>query len=285
MRTPKLIETRDVALADIVVGDRLRPVGEAALESLIYSIETLGAIKDPIDLRRVKHRKGELRLIAGGHRVAAARRLGLATIPAKVWDCTDLWARLTEIDDNLAHAELDALELATFLAERKAVYEEMHPETRAGVFKGNQYTANVVSELSSFTKTVAEKRGISNRQVEKIVRAGQCLSPNQVDTLRSGDHRPTLKDLLDLAKEHDEAVRDGACARFAADPKLKMTLALEAARGRSKPPADPVDVAYRRLFMQWKRAPKAAQRRFVDECFGELEAAGLDLFRMREAAE
>lgn len=299
MRAPKLIETREVALADIVVGERLRPVGEVALESLISSIETLGAIKDPIDLRRVKHRNGELRLIAGGHRVEAALRLGFETIPAKVWDCTDLWARLTEIDDNLAHAELDALEMATFLAERKAVYEEMHPETKAGVFKGNQHTERVVTELSSatrnrpadsqtelssFCQTVAEKRGISDRQVRKIVQAGEALTPGQVEALRGGERRPSLKDLLDLAKEHDEATRDAACVGFAADPKLKMSAALEAARGTPKPPADPVDGAFRRLVMQWTRAPKAAKRRFVDECFGELEAAGLDIFT-REAAE
>ncbi|HPT48548.1 MAG TPA: hypothetical protein PLM07_21900, partial [Candidatus Rifleibacterium sp.] len=53
-------------------------------------------------------------------------------IAAHIWtDVTDDWARLMEVDDNLAGAEMNALDTAVFLAERKKVYEKLHPETKA----------------------------------------------------------------------------------------------------------------------------------------------------------
>ena len=47
--------------------------------------------------------------MAGAHRLTAARELGWETIKVTCWTCTDDFARLMEIDDNLAGAELTAL--------------------------------------------------------------------------------------------------------------------------------------------------------------------------------
>ena len=113
----ELISTGPVPVADIHAEKRLRPVSETALVSLMASIGELGVMKDEVHLRQVGGKNSRLVLIAGGHRLEAAKRLDWKAIPAKVWKCSADWARLMEIDDNLANAELDALELAIFLAE------------------------------------------------------------------------------------------------------------------------------------------------------------------------
>ncbi|WP_159966781.1 ParB N-terminal domain-containing protein, partial [Profundibacterium mesophilum] len=112
----------------IAPAGRLRPVSEAGVLSLVASIGELGVMKDPIHVRRVPHRGGALELMAGGHRLEAARRLGWTDIPATVWTCSDDWAHLVEIDDNLGGSELGALDTAVFLAARKRIYEKLHPE-------------------------------------------------------------------------------------------------------------------------------------------------------------
>lgn len=87
--------------------------------------------------------------IAGGHRLEAAKRLGWEEIEAKIWtDVTDDWAAIMEIDDNLAGAEMNALDTAVFLATRKQVYERLHPETKAGV-AGGLARQGSATELSS----------------------------------------------------------------------------------------------------------------------------------------
>ncbi|EEX13695.1 ParB domain protein nuclease [Citreicella sp. SE45] len=123
----------ELRVDQIVVRDRLRPVSEAGVAALTASISEMGVMKDPIHVRKVKHRGGEFVLMAGAHRLTAARELGWETIKVTCWTCTDDFARLMEIDDNLAGAELTALDTAVFLAERKRIYEKMNPQTRAGV--------------------------------------------------------------------------------------------------------------------------------------------------------
>ena len=135
----KLLETVELPIRQIGTSDRLRPISETAVLSLMASIEEIG-LQSEIHVRRVRHQGGKLKLIAGGHRLEAVSRLGCTSIMAKVWDCTDDWALMAEIDDNLAHTDLSPLDLAVFLAERKVVYERMYPETKHGGNRGNQYT-------------------------------------------------------------------------------------------------------------------------------------------------
>lgn len=132
MAEPTLLKVSRVAVSDVDDSRRLRPVSEAGVESLIASVNELGVMKDPIHVRQIKG--GGLVLVAGGHRLEAARRMGWEEVEAKVWtNVTDDWSRLMEIDDNLAGAEMNALDTAIFLAERKRVYEKLHPETKGGV--------------------------------------------------------------------------------------------------------------------------------------------------------
>lgn len=266
-----LMQMNRVAVAEVDASARLRPISEAGVESLIASITETGVMKDAIHVR--KRRDGRLQLIAGGHRLEAARRLGWAEIEAKVWaNVTDDWARLMEIDDNLAGAEMNALDTAVFLAERKAVYERLHPETKRGV-AGGLARQGSATELSSFAASTAEKFGMTARQVRKIVSAGVRLNVNDVAHLRQAKRPVTLKDLTELAKIGEAEERTSVVLRLATGnaksaAEARRTLRLE--RVGEAPVKDPVDVQYLALLSAYKRASKAAKRRFVNEVGAEL---------------
>lgn len=261
MRKAKPISTGELPVADIDDSVRLRPVSEAAVETLIASIEATGIMKDEVTVRRVAHQGNRLVLIAGGHRMEAARRLGWATIPAKLYDCSDDWAEMVEIDDNLAHAELSALELVTFTARSKAIYERLHPETAHGGNRGNQHTGGRQAEMISFCQMVAEKRGISERHVSNFARIGERLLPATIEALRG--RQLTFKDLDTLSRA--ETSEQAAVVKRFIGKTPNMKAAIAEVRGHTPPPTDKVEKAHRDLLDKFKRAPKAAQRRFLEE--------------------
>lgn len=265
-----------VRVADVIIRSRLRPVSEAGVASLIVSITETGVMKDAIHVRKKKD--GSLHLLAGAHRIEAARQLGWDEVEAKVWtDVTDDWARLIEIDDNLAGAEMNALDTAVFLATRKEVYERLHPETKRGVAGAlGRWDATEPGSVA-FVKSTADKFGMSERQVFKIVAAGTKLGPDEVAQLRAAPRPVTLKDLTEISKIGQPTDRYDV-VRLLAEGAAKS--AAEARRslqpGGPIPPKDPVDVAFLALKSAWARAPKAAKRRFAEDHRKDLLAV-LDL--------
>ncbi|MCA0849666.1 ParB/RepB/Spo0J family partition protein [Salipiger thiooxidans] len=261
----------ELRVDQIVVRDRLRPVSEAGVAALTASISEMGVMKDPIHVRKVKHRGGEFLLMAGAHRLTAARQLGWETIKVTCWTCTDDFARLMEIDDNLAGAELTALDTAVFLARRKEVYERLHPEAKAQVGAGlvarRWNTADMMSVVSFATST-AEKFGMTDRHVRRMIAAGACLGPDEVRRLRSAPRPVTLKDLQDISKISETGERyhvvdclaEGRTKNASGARKL-----WKAEQGEGPEPLSPADRALARLLDAWDRAPKVARDRFLEE--------------------
>jgi ParB family transcriptional regulator, chromosome partitioning protein len=276
MNEPKFLQITSLPLGDIAVRDRLRPVSAAAVQSLIASIQELGVMKDPIHVR--KRKGGEFVLIAGGHRLEAARELGWAEIPVKVWaDVTDDWARIMEIDDNLAGAEMCALDNAVFLARRKEVYERLHPEsvakTGAALVATRWNTADMMSVVS-FASSTAEKFGLTDRHVRRMIAAGTALRATEVQQLRTAPRPVTLKD-LDAIGRIGEPDERSAVVSALAEGKAKS--AAEARRaymtqnGDAQPLIkDPAEEGFRAIASLWVRLPMAAKRRFADDYAREL---------------
>lgn len=283
MPEPRLLETRLVALSEIDDSTRLRPVSQAGVDALVASYQALGVMKDPIDLRLTK--AGQLALIAGGHRMGMARALGWDEIEAKIWtDVTDDWSLMMEIDDNLAGAEMNALDNAIFLATRKRVYEKMHPETRQGVAGASaRWNATEPSSIAFVTAT-AEKFGLSGRQIRKIVAAGAKLGSDEIDLLRGAPRAVTLKDLTEISKIGEEEERkqvvlrlSGGNAKTAAE--ARKSLAAEAGKAPFK---NPMNDDFNALLSAWTRANAAAKRSFVAEVFDSLSDYVSDEYERRE---
>lgn len=269
----------ELSVDEIQMGDRLRPVSQAGVEALKASIEELGVMKDKIHVRKIK-RTGNYVLMVGGHRLTAARELGWETIPVVCWDCNDNFARLMEIDDNLAGAELTALDTAVFLAERKEVFEKMHPEMALGGFRGNQHTGNLVPDIVSFTTATAEKFGITDRQVRRLVAAGSVLRGRNANDLRNAPNPVTLKDLTEIAKIGEVSERDRVVAllsngdvKNASEARRKYQSEL----GNGPSPLNNTDATFARLLDAWRRAPKAARKMFLETEGDEVSAVLAEL--------
>jgi len=264
MRPPHLIEVKDIPLDDIDAANRLRPVSMTAVKSLTHSIETQGLLSE-IQVRKIK-KTGKLRLIAGGHRMAAYRALGRDAIPAKIWDCTDDWADLAEIDDNLAHAELNTLDLAVFLARRKEVYERAYPQAKASTgaeLASKRWDASDNMAVASFAVSAADKMDVSKRTVFRLLAAGHALGPQEIHQLRNAPKRVSLSDLQEISKCGSPSDRDDICRALGdgTAKSAKEVLARKKAPGTAA--TDPVETARKKLNDAYTRAPKEARRRFA----------------------
>ena len=112
-----------------VPSERLRKLRPEVVDWLVESI-TARSLLEPIIVRR---RGAGYELIAGHHRVEAARNCGHQTIRAEVYDSlSDDEAELIQIDENLIRANLSDAERILHVARRKELYEKLHPETKHG---------------------------------------------------------------------------------------------------------------------------------------------------------
>lgn len=254
-----------VTLADIKASPRLRPVSDAGVEAILASVAEIGRVKDPIHLRR---KRDGLYLLAGGHRLGAYGKLGIAEVEAWVWsNITDDRAKLIEIDDNLAGAEMCPLDTAVFLAERKKVYERLHPEARHGGDHKSVAFKNQTDIMSvrSFAATTAEKFGLSDRHVRRLVEIGTALSRDELRWLRAAKGPIRLADLQALAKIGDGRERSQVCIRLSNGAKSAAHAwrSHRHERDGEAPPKDAVEEAVIALSKAWARAPLAAKKRFL----------------------
>ncbi|SDH29625.1 ParB N-terminal domain-containing protein, partial [Roseospirillum parvum] len=189
-----------VALSDVDVGDRLRAVDEAYAHLLAENIAEVGCLRQPIEVRRLTAKT--YRLIAGAHRLRAAELLGWSDIPAFVYQGSDEAARLREIDENLVRHELNPLDRAVFLAQRKEVYERLHPEAKRGGDRRSEAAADQTDTMSvwSFSRDTAERCGLTDRTIRRAVSIATGLAPDVRRALVGTPLARAQKELLDLAR-------------------------------------------------------------------------------------
>jgi len=126
------VKTLALSLEQIEVGDRLRGVDPDWAQALADSMAELGQLA-AIEVRNLQPGAAKAyALVTGAHRLRALELLGRTEVFATVVELDELQARLHEITENLMRHELTVLDRATFMAERKAVYEALHPETKHG---------------------------------------------------------------------------------------------------------------------------------------------------------
>ena len=257
--------------ADIEIGHRLRPVSEAGVASVMASIEVLGHITDALQVRRIPakgDRPARHVLAAGAHRLEAAKRLGMTTVPVQVWDCSDSYAMFLEIDDNLAGAKMCALDEALFLARRKALYEREFPQAVRGGDRRSVAFADQ-TDIVSFCSATAEAIGKSERQVRRMMQGAHVLAPDEVARLRQAPRRITSSDLQVIAKISEATARYAVVAALAEGRAKSAADALAQMKG-PKPQRDPNSAAQEKIAAVWSRLPLAAKRAFAADHADEL---------------
>ena len=185
-----------IPVNDIIVKSGRREVSAEAVELLSESIAESGLF-NPITVST------DHTLIAGRHRLEAAKLLGWDEIDCHVCDMDELHAELAEIDENLIRNGLTDIELAEQYARRKRIYETLHPETKARNLAGHvsNYASsndNLSLEVKPFAEDTAEKTGMSSRTVQRYVRIGEKLTQETKDILTGS--RITRHNLLKLTR-------------------------------------------------------------------------------------
>ena len=247
-------------IAEIGLYDRLRPVSGSHVEALALSMAEIG-LMTPVEVRLDGK---EYFLTSGAHRLAAAASLGWTEIEAVCLSgMTDDDFRLREIDENLMRHDLNPLDRAVSLAERKRIYEAKHPETRNGA-QGGRGGAWNENDTVSFSKDAAEKTGLDERTIQRAVSiaegiptevrariAGTPVAEKQSELLALTKRTP-----IDQAKIVDAMLRENT-------PASSVNAAIAEIDGRAtEQPLDEKQLAA--LRQAWNKAPKKVRERFLD---------------------
>lgn len=192
-----------IRIFQIKVNPGRRDADPEAVHKLADSISKVGLL-NPITVDQ------ENTLIAGLHRVEAAKMLGWAEIECTVSDLDGLLAQLAEIDENLIRRGLDHVEEWEQLARRKEIYEKLHPETRQGQRNGQTSKNETVSVLDAkpFTQDTAEKLGVSPRSIEQKIQVAKNLTPEVKEIVK--EHNIGFKNALKLSRLPPEQQKDAA---------------------------------------------------------------------------
>ena len=200
-------ETNVAVSAITVPAVRLRQLRPDAVSELAASIRETGLLQ-AISVRSTG--AGRYALIFGRHRLEAVRRIGSATIRARILKgITDMVAEMQEIDENLVRADLSPAEHAMHIGRRKEIYEKQHPQTRAhvaGAHAANALMGNASAKLApAFTADTAAKTGRSERVIQRHATRADHIS-NLADTV--GTSLDTGEELDALARMPRDAQAD-----------------------------------------------------------------------------
>tara|TARA_R110001583_G_scaffold151740_2_gene303605 strand:+ start:108 stop:968 length:861 start_codon:yes stop_codon:yes gene_type:complete len=258
-----------IEISAIEVGERLRAVDPDHVAVIAGSIRECGRVLQPVAVSMV-YREKALRptyvLVAGAHRLAAAQLAGLSEIPAEVYEgLSPLAARLIEIDENLLRHELNPLDRAVFLAERKAVYEDLHPETKHGAQGGKGGKKNEMDTMS-FSKDAAEKTGLNARTIRRAVTIVSKISPDIRRLLAGTEISKNQKELLLLAKQPPEQQAEIVDLMLGeSSPVKSVKAAIERVSGKVAAVPDKNEAQTRHLVNAWLHAGALARRAFINE--------------------
>lgn len=180
-----------IKISEININPGRREALEKSIEELVRSISEIGLL-NPITIDQ------EHTLIAGLHRLEAAKRLGWTEIECNICSFDALQTELAEIDENVVRTALSVIEYGELLERRKEIYESLHPETKAGQAQaagmnraiGNNVSDKMSATLKSFSQDTADKLGVSPRTVERTVQMMNGLTEDAREVFR---HFPKYK--------------------------------------------------------------------------------------------
>jgi ParB family chromosome partitioning protein len=181
-----------INISDIGVGTRMRKLDANKVQTIAESMKQIGLLQ-PITVAR--NNNSSYKLIAGLHRLEAAKLLGWQAIEAIEFDGDAIDAELAEIDENLARNDLTVLEQGEHLARRQELVGYKRGGDRRS--KRNDYGLKT-------TKEIAHEIGISENSVEKRIQVARNIVPEVKEVIRNTDIADSTTQLLELARLEPE---------------------------------------------------------------------------------
>lgn len=175
----------NIKINDIVINSRKRKLNKDKVRELAESMELIGQLQ-PITIT------SENVLLAGWHRVEAAKILGWEDIKAELFDGNELEHELVEIDENLMRNDLTVLEQGEHLARR----QELVGRNVGRYAKSN---GRMVLPLKT-TSEIAHDIGLTESSAQKRMQAARKIVPEVKDAIRYTEIANSTTQLLDLAR-------------------------------------------------------------------------------------
>ncbi|MGV8939061.1 MAG: ParB N-terminal domain-containing protein [Allorhizobium sp.] len=266
------------SIADIHMGERLRPIDPGYAEAIAASMSERGQIS-PIMIRRTPAKnKGAtpFTLVAGGYRTTAAKLLGWTEIDTIIVAADQMEAQLLEISENLYRNELNPLDRAIFVMKYRELWEDAHGkiDPKGGRPKKQDHDEPVFSGGRKLSDRVCERLGISAASYKRVSSIGQRLHPTLRQAVRGTEAENDQSKLLKLAKlSADDQVKVAAALRE--NPDLKPVL--KWLKGPTVE-ADPQELIFAKMTALLAKADAQTLRRVLDHIgdqadFSFLEAA------------
>ena len=185
-----------IQIFQIKVNDGRRGISQEAVHELADSISKVGLL-NPITVDQ------DYKLIAGLHRLEAAKLLGWKEIECNVSSLEGLMAELAEIDENFVRKGLSDIERGDLLMRRKEIYETLHPETKKG---GDRKSEKIriakcnSDSIKPFNQDTAEKLGVHPTTVSRLIQTAKNLTDDAKGIIRDTGTKITKKDALKLSR-------------------------------------------------------------------------------------
>jgi ParB-like chromosome segregation protein Spo0J len=190
-----------IPIEDIKIRGKRRPINRRKLRTLADSIQAIG-LQNPITVRLRKN--GDVLLVAGRHRLKAAKMLGHEKVKAIVMEGGKIQRRMWTIAENLHRSGLTKLQRAECIATWKRLLKHLNhdkkndrPGGHQPKDKGISKTAEAldlsredvrrsekVAKICKKAKRLAAKKGIDNNQAALLKVAAEPTPDAQVKKVR-----------------------------------------------------------------------------------------------------
>ena len=191
-------------IVDLVqVGDRLRSLNPEKVSALAESMADIG-LNQPISVW--SDGMETLELVAGRHRLEAARKLGWEDIDCIFVDMDELDRQLWEIDENLMRSELSGLERAKHTAKRAEVVKqkaELKPDLDLNSDEPKKRGPKNKGQVK-FVDDTAKATGRSKASVKKDKARGEKIADDVAETIY---RMPDGDDIANSGAELDALAR------------------------------------------------------------------------------
>lgn len=210
----------ELDIAEIKVGHRKRKLNEEKIDSLVESYKRIGQLQ-PVTVIKDN---GMYKLLAGLHRLEAAKRSGWQLIKASLFEGDDIAAELAEIDENLMRNDLTVLEQGEHLQRRQELVGYKQGDNRFTVDRGD-----IMTPLKT-TPEIAQEIGLTERSAQRRMQVARNIVPEVKDTIRNTEIANSTTQLLELARlapeeqvEVAKRVADGAFSIADAKRQVKKS--------------------------------------------------------------
>ncbi len=240
-----MMEITRIALSHVQRQSSARDINTSAVSGIAASMKEIGQLT-PIFVRAANIPiKGVMEpgylLIAGNHRVEAARQLGWSEIDARVMGGESLEAELIEIDENLCRAELTASQRASAIKRRKQIWEALHPEEIEveKVFPPQSYAGQLGGarpQEKGFAASTAAAAGMTKQAINQHLSRADALG-DDLDRIHGTSLDKGVE--LDALKSMPEPERKELIDRAAAGEKVSARVSQ---KSDTEPTKEPVKV-------------------------------------------